>query len=188
MSELSVAGGGIQSGAGTPDFEVIAERGPLRVFSWVERIAAAVFLLGVYLGVVIQVAARYLPIPSWPGAGEMARYSLVGITFVLVGYLIGQQRHIRIDLIDKVLPPRVLAAVKALSYLVIAAISIAFMIEAVALVESQSGTTTTALRIPMSIVFAIPAVAFALAAVRAVQQTVLNIVGVFARPAPVSSE
>lgn len=161
------------------DFTVVEEKSVLKVFSWIERIAAVFFFAAIYFGVMIQAAQRYLPVTAWQGAGELARYSLVGLTLITIGYLIGQHRHIRIDLIDKFLPARVLSVVKAVSYAIIAAISIAFLFESFALIESLQNAKTTSLQIPYSVVYAISAFAFAMASVRSIQLTVICAIEAF---------
>jgi TRAP-type C4-dicarboxylate transport system permease small subunit len=160
-------------------FSFVDEKPILNFFSWIERIAAVFFFAAIYVGVMIQAAQRYLPVSPWQGAGELARYSLVGLTLITIGYLIGQHRHIRIDLIDNVLPPRVLSLVKGISYAIIAAISIAFLLESFALIESLKNAKTTSLQIPYSVVYAISAFAFAMGSVRSIQLTVVNVIQTF---------
>ena len=49
-----------------------------------------------------QAAQRYLPIDGWPWSGELARFCLVWLTFVLAGVLVTTDSHISIEMIDLV--------------------------------------------------------------------------------------
>ena len=146
----------------------------LRVVEIVEGTIGALLLLGILVLVMMQVTVRFSALGGWAWTGELARFSLVWLTFILAGYLLGRDQHISFDLIDFVLPERALRVVRVISYVIVAAICAAFVYEGVGLIDAQSFIRSSAAEIPMSFVYLIPTVGFALTGVRA-------LIGIFAR-------
>jgi TRAP-type C4-dicarboxylate transport system permease small subunit len=124
-------------------------------------------LLAILVLVMIQVIVRFSPLGGWAWTGELARFSLMWLTFILSGYLLGRDQHISLDVIDHILSDRGRRAVVIFSHLVVAAICAALVYQGVDLVQAQSSIRSTAAEIPMSLVYAIPTVGFALTALRA---------------------
>ena len=60
-----------------------------------------------------QVISRYVPALNWPGVGELANYSLIVLTFIMVGYLIGKNGHITIQIIDYLVKGRAFTLVRS---------------------------------------------------------------------------
>lgn len=146
----------------------------LRVVEIVEGAVGALLLLGILVLVMVQVTVRFSALGGWAWTGELARFSLVWLTFILAGYLLGRDQHISFDLVDFVLPERALRVVRVISYVIVAAICAAFVYEGVGLIDAQSFIRSSAAEIPMSFVYLIPTVGFALTGVRA-------LIGIFAR-------
>ena len=146
----------------------------LRVVEIVEGTIGALLLLGILVLVMVQVTVRFSALGGWAWTGELARFSLVWLTFILAGYLLGRDQHISFDIIDYVLPERALRVVKIASYVIVAVICAAFVYEGVGLMDAQSFIRSSAAEIPMSFVYLIPTVGFALTGVRA-------LIGIFAR-------
>lgn len=146
----------------------------LRVVEIVEGTIGALLLLGILALVMVQVTVRFSALGGWAWTGELARFSLVWLTFVLAGYLLGRDQHISFDLIDFVLPERALRVVRVISYVIVAAICAAFVYDGVGLIDAQSFIKSSAAEIPMSFVYLIPTVGFALTGIRA-------LIGIFAR-------
>ena len=48
--------------------------------------------------VLLQAAQRYLPIDGWPWTGELARFGLVWLTFVVAGVLVTRTPTSRIEM------------------------------------------------------------------------------------------
>jgi TRAP-type C4-dicarboxylate transport system permease small subunit len=146
----------------------------LRVVEIVEGAVGALLLLGILVLVMVQVTVRFSALGGWAWTGELARFSLVWLTFILAGYLLGRDQHISFDIIDYVLPESALRVVRVISYVIVAAICAAFVYEGVGLIDAQSFIRSSAAEIPMSFVYLIPTVGFALTGVRA-------LIGIFAR-------
>ena len=146
------------------------ERPEPRLLRWLaafEMTLAGVFLVLILVTVVWQVAGRYVSSISWVGAGEIARYSLVGLTFILVGVLIGQNGHITILVIDYLVKGRWFTAVKIVSAVLVAATCGYLVYETISLVERGWRSGTTVLKIPKAVVYLVPLFGFASGTIRA---------------------
>lgn len=142
----------------------------LRWLAMVEMTLAGVFLMLILVTVVWQVAGRYVSSISWVGAGEIARYSLVGLTFIVVGVLIGQNGHITILLIDYLVRGRWFVAVKVVSAVLVAVTCAYLVYETLHLVERGWRTGTTVLEIPRAVVYLVPLFGFASGTIRALHK------------------
>ena len=111
---------------------------------------ACVFLVTTFVTVMWQVISRYAPLLSWPKAGELANYSLIVMTFIMVGYLIGKNGHITIQIIDYLVKGKAFIAVKAVSAAFTAVICAVLAYESYALILAYPDRTTAALGSPWS--------------------------------------
>jgi TRAP-type C4-dicarboxylate transport system permease small subunit len=145
-----------------------AEHPILRIWASVEMAIASVFLVITFVTVMWQVISRYAPVLSWPGAGELANYSLIVITFIMVGYLVGRNGHITIQIIDYVVKGRAFVVIKVLSAVFTAVICAVLAYEAYSLILAYPNRTTAALEIPVWMLYAVPLVGFASGVVRAI--------------------
>ena len=158
---------------GAPEYKGRIAR-VLRGVEIVEGTIGALLLLGILVLVMVQVTVRFSALGGWAWTGELARFSLVWLTFILAGYLLGRDQHISFDIVDFVLPARALHVVRVVSYVIVAVICAAFVYEGIGLIDAQSFIRSSAAEIPMSFVYLIPTVGFALTGLRA-------LVGIFAR-------
>jgi TRAP-type C4-dicarboxylate transport system permease small subunit len=140
----------------------------LRTWAAIELWVACLALITIFLSVLWQVLSRYVPALNWPGVSELANYSLIVLTFVMVGYLIGNNGHITIQIIDYLVKGRAFTVVKAVSAAVTALICAVLVWEAWALIQAYPTRTTAALGIPIWTLYAIPMLGFASGTVRAV--------------------
>lgn len=140
----------------------------LRAWAATEMWIACVFLVLIFISVLWQVISRYFPSLNWPGVSEIANYSLVMLTFIMVGYLIGCNGHIAIKIVDYVVRGRAFIVVKAVSAAFVAVICAALAWEAYGLILAYPTRTTAALGIPVWLLYAVPLVGFASGVVRAV--------------------
>lgn len=140
----------------------------LRVWASVELAIACAAVVAIFVSVLWQVVSRYVPALNWPAVGEIASYSLIVLTFIMVGYLIGNNGHIAIQIIDYVVKGRALVVVKAVSAACTAVICAALVWEAFELIQAYPNRRTAALEIPIWILYAFPLVGFLSGAVRAI--------------------
>jgi TRAP-type C4-dicarboxylate transport system permease small subunit len=105
---------------------------------------------------------------NWPGVGELASYSLIVLTFIMVGYLIGKNGHITIQIIDYIVKGRAFTAVRIACAACVAAICALLAWEAYSLILLYPTRRTAALQIPIWVLYAVPLLGFASGTVRAV--------------------
>jgi TRAP-type C4-dicarboxylate transport system permease small subunit len=142
-------------------------RGAHRLVEVVER-AVGGLLVGIVLAmVVLQAAARYLPVSGWAWTGELARYALVWLTFALAGYLAGRGEHIGLEVIDYLARGRLLSVVRRFADAVVAVIAAAFTVDAWDLVAMSTGRVTPVMGIPLTAIYLVAVVGFALTTFRA---------------------
>ena len=138
-------------------------------------VAALLLIFGLVL---LQAAQRYLPIDGWPWTGELARFCLVWLTFVVAGVLVTNDSHISIEMIDMVPGDLLRRVVRVVSCLIVAAIGVGLCLEAWELTQTQGILKSPALRMPMSWLYAISLIGFVSVVVRsliaAVQYAVLG--------------
>ncbi|GAA1875134.1 TRAP transporter small permease [Asanoa iriomotensis] len=144
------------------------EPAALRAWASVELAIACAALVLIFVSVLWQVVSRFVPALNWPGVSELAGYSLIALTFIMVGYLIGNNGHITIQIIDYVAKGRALVVVRAVSAVCTAVICALLVWEAYALIRAFPSRRTAALGIPIWILYTFPLLGFASGAVRAV--------------------
>ncbi|GAA1682361.1 hypothetical protein GCM10010977_30070 [Citricoccus zhacaiensis] len=145
-------------------------------FRWLARIELAIavfFLFTLAVGVLWQVLGRYVPAANWVGAGEIARFSLIGITFITVGYLIGQHGQITVAVIDGIVKgPRGRTVVRAVSAILLTLICLALTWEAWSMVEDGFRRVSPVLGIPLGYLYLLPLIGFASGTVMAIGRLV----------------
>jgi TRAP-type C4-dicarboxylate transport system permease small subunit len=149
-------------------------RSVFRVLGVVEQVVGSLLMLLILVLVLAQVAQRYLP-GAAPWTGELARLSLVWLTFLLAGYLIAYApHHIAIQVVDHVAKGRALAAVKLFVDIVILATTLVLIYGSYTLVTTGVDQVTPAGGLSMRFVNAIPMVGLILVAIRAVLAMVVR--------------
>ncbi|WP_104526297.1 TRAP transporter small permease [Blastococcus atacamensis] len=146
---------------------------------------AATATVVMFLCVLLQAAQRYLPFDGFTWTGELARFCLVWLTFVMAGVLVTMEGHISLEVIDLVDSPLVARFVRVFACLVVALVGAAFAVEAYDLMLSTGRLRSPSLRLPMSWFYALPLLGFVSTAIRAAVAAVRFAVrGVPASPAP----
>ena len=155
--------------AGTGGAADVADGEPrvLRVWASVELATASLFLLVIVVAVLWQVISRYVPRLNWPAVGELANYSLIVLTFIMIGYLIGKNGHISIKIIDYLVKGRAFMVVRVVSAACVLVICALLAWEAYALILTYPTRRTAALEIPIWILYLVPLVGFASGTIRA---------------------
>ncbi len=139
----------------------------VRVLTAIELSIGAAALMLVFFLVLVQALQRYLPFDGWSWTGELARFSLVWLTFVVAGVLVTRDSHISIEMIDAVKSPLLRRVVRVISCLVVAVVGFGLSAEAWSLTESQGILKSPAMRMPMSWLYGISLIGFVSATVRA---------------------
>jgi len=139
----------------------------VRVVTVVELAIGAFALIIIFFLVLLQAGQRYLPIDGWPWTGELARFSLVWLTFVVAGVLVTSDSHLSIEMVDAVRSPLVRQVVRVISCLVVAAIGVGLSAEAWSLTADQGIMKSPAMRMPMSWLYGISLIGFVSTTIRA---------------------
>jgi len=139
----------------------------VRALTAIELGIGAAALLLIFFLVLVQALQRYLPIDGWSWTGELARFALVWLTFVVAGVLVSQDSHISIEMIDMVRNPLVRRVVRVTSCLVVAAVGVGLSAEAWSLTMDQGILKSPAMRMPMSWLYAISLIGFVSTTLRA---------------------
>jgi TRAP-type transport system small permease protein len=139
----------------------------IRTLTAIEIGIGAIALLLIFFLVMVQALQRYLPFEGWPWTGELARFSLVWLTFVVAGVLVSSDSHIAIEMIDAARSPLLKRVVRVISCLIVAAVGLALTITAWELTLDQGVLKSPALHMPMSWLYGISMIGFVSTTVRA---------------------
>jgi TRAP-type C4-dicarboxylate transport system permease small subunit len=138
----------------------------MRVLSAVEVAIGVVLFALLFLGVMYQVLGRYFPAIGWVGAGELALLSMVAMTFITTGYLVGRNGHIVIEVFDQVLAGKKLfIALRVVSAIIMVATSLALAYEAFVKIEIEWARASAAMHIPLGMLYVFALIGFLSAAV-----------------------
>ena len=151
--------------------ELLPAREPLRsIFRYLglaEQAVAVSCMFVILTLVLLQVLQRYLPEGGWAWTGEVARLAMVWLAFILSGYLLALDRHITIQVVDYLLPPRALGALKVGVHVVVGATSLVMAYSIYSLIADDIGQRTPAAQIPLVWIYVVPLVGFLLTTLRA---------------------
>ena len=152
--------------------ELLPAKGPFRTVmktvGLIEQSIGLALIVVILVLVLAQVAQRYIDaFGGWPWTGEVARLALVWCTFVLSGYLMAQDRHITIKIIDLVIRGRALGVVKLMSHLIVLATCLGMAYATYSLIADDIGQLTPAAGIPLAWVYVMPLIGFLLTGLRA---------------------
>lgn len=141
--------------------------GTHRLLERVEQAVGAVLVTFLGVLVLLQVAQRYLPVETWVWTGELARYCLVWLTFLLAGHLTGRGDHIALEIADYALRGRALTVVIRGADALVAIIAVGFTVDAANLIVTSTGRSSPAMGIPLAWLYVAVLAGFAATALRA---------------------
>ncbi|APT82010.1 C4-dicarboxylate ABC transporter permease [Corynebacterium ammoniagenes DSM 20306] len=144
----------------------------LKWLSKLEEVLGALLVLLIFILLTIQVFQRYLPVATQPWIGEVSRYALMSLGFILVGSLMGQGRHLSIEAIMNVGRPAFKRSVVVISSIISAVICAVLAQDSWALISSDTGQTLQVTGFPMWILYVIPFVAFVSGTIQALANIV----------------
>ena len=138
----------------------------LRIWSGVELTIGVILFALIVIGVMYQVIGRYFPKVGWVGAGELALLSMIAMTFITTGYLVGRNGHIVIEVFDQVLAgSRGFTALRVVSALIMVVTCLALAYEAFVKVELEWTRASAAMRVPIGTLYLFALVGFLSAAI-----------------------
>jgi len=138
----------------------------IRILSAIEITIGVTLFALIIFGVMYQVFGRYFPSISWVGAGEVALMSMIAMTFITTGYLVGRNGHIVLEIFDELLAGRRLfVALRVISAIIMVATSLALAYEAFVKIETEWGRLSAAMHVPMGVLYLFALVGFLSAAI-----------------------
>lgn len=149
-----------------------ALRRVVRVVTALEMGLAGTAVGLIFVLILVQAGQRYLPIDGWPWTGELARFSLVWLTFVAAGVLTTRDGHIALQIADAIPSPFVVRSIHVLANLLVAAIALLFVRECWTLYAESGDLRSPAMRMPMAWHYLLPLLGFASTAVRSLVSAV----------------
>ena len=155
-------------GAAAPEVLPASEpfRAMLRFLGLAEQAASIALLLVILVLVLMQIGQRFLPGGGFAWTGELARFAMVWLTFIMAGYLLAHDGHIAIKVIDYVLPVRALGAVKLAGHALIVVTCAVMLYGTYDFMAHDRGQVTAAAEIPLAFIYAVVAFGFASTALR----------------------
>jgi len=141
----------------------------IRILSTIEIVIGVVLFALIVVGVMYQVLGRYFPSVGWVGAGELALMSMVAMTFITTGYLVGRNGHIVLEVFDELLAgTRLFVALRVTSAVIMALTSVALAYEAFVKIETEWGRLSAAMHVPLGVLYLFALVGFLSAAIHSV--------------------
>jgi len=138
----------------------------IRILSGIEITIGVTLFAGIIFGVMYQVLGRYFPAISWVGAGELALLSMIAMTFITTGYLVGRNGHIVLEMFDEMLAgTRLFVALRVVSAVIMVATSLALAYEAWVKIETEWGRLSAAMHVPVGVLYIFALVGFVSAAI-----------------------
>jgi TRAP-type C4-dicarboxylate transport system permease small subunit len=141
----------------------------IRVLSAIEIAIGVVLFAFIVFGVMYQVLGRYFPDVNWTGAGELALMSMVAMTFITTGYLVGRNGHIVLEIFDELLAgTKLFVALRVISAVIMAATSLALAYEAFVKIDTEWGRLSAAMHLPLGLLYIFALVGFLSAAIHSI--------------------
>ena len=138
----------------------------IRILSGIEITIGVTLFAFIVFGVMYQVLGRYFPTISWVGAGELALLSMIALTFITTGYLVGRNGHIVLEIFDEMLAgTRLFVALRVISAVIMVITSIALAYEAWVKIDTEWGRLSAAMHVPVGVLYIFALVGFVSAAI-----------------------
>lgn len=138
----------------------------IRILSAIEITIGVTLFTFIVFGVMYQVLGRYFPSISWVGAGELALLSMIALTFITAGYLVGRNGHIVLEIFDEMLAgTRLFVALRVVSAVIMALTSLALAYEAWVKIDTEWGRLSAAMHLPLGVLYVFALVGFVSAAI-----------------------
>jgi len=116
-------------------------------------VIGSVAILAILVLVFMQAAQRYTPFEGFAWTGELAKFSMIWLSFSVIGVLITTRGHIALEIVDSFKNPMIVRVVQTLALVIVAIIGLGLAMEAWGLVSTQAIIKSPVLRLPMSLVY-----------------------------------
>lgn len=140
-----------------------------------ERIVASFALVAMFSLVLLQVVSRYVFHSPLTWTEELARFSLVWLTFVGAGFVMARRQHIVVDLFANALGLTGQRLINGFAIVIVLLVSGVLTWAGISFASVTSVIKAPATQIPMSFVYGAAAVGFALIFIHGVLNTVYDI-------------
>ncbi|MFD1415805.1 TRAP transporter small permease [Oceanobacillus jeddahense] len=123
------------------------------------------------ISIALQVFSRFILDSSLSWSEELARYTFIWLIYIAVPYGIKKHRHITLDIIYDIVPPKIKKYMDFISTVIVACFAILMLYYGSIVVSmiSQFGQQSSAMEINMVYVYAAVPVGMFLTAVRSIQ-------------------
>ncbi|WP_403023249.1 TRAP transporter small permease [Salinibacterium sp. GXW1014] len=132
-------------------------QGPLgrlvAVLTAIEIVIGSIAILAILVLVFTQAAQRHTPFEGFAWTGELGKFSMIWLSFSVIGVLITTRGHIALEVVDTLKNPMVVRVVQTLALVIVAIVGFGLAMEAWGLVSTQSIIKSPVLRLPMSLVY-----------------------------------
>lgn len=157
-----------------PDF--LETKSPaIRALVNVERVLASGLLVAIFGLVLMQVTSRYVFSSPLTWTEELARFSLVWLTFISAGFVMARRMHVTVDLLAAKLNKRGAVMMDSFAMLVVLVVSAAMSVAGTQFALSVGKLNAPATQLPMSVVYAAAVLGFALIFLHGALNTYVNI-------------
>ena len=125
-----------------------------RLLVALETYAVGGLVVTVAVVVLLQVGMRYLFAYPNPWSEEVSRFCFIWMSLLGASLAVGQRAHFGFDQVTKGLAPRVKRAVEAFAGAVVLMFSLLLIATGLALVDLTMGERSSALNLPIALVYA----------------------------------
>ena len=149
-----------------------------RLVRWLvgtERALASIALVATFSLVLVQVVSRYVFHSPMTWTEELARFSLVWLTFLGAGFVMARRQHIAVDILAKALGRAGERVVNAFSMLVVLIVSAVLAVAGAQFAAMATAIKAPATQLPMSVVYGAAVVGFGLIFIHGLLNSVFDL-------------
>lgn len=140
----------------------------LRWLSTAEAVVGGVLVATIFVLILLQAVQRYLPVGGWVWTGELARFSLIWLTFAMAGYLMARDGHVTLKVVDIVTRGVARRLVGIFANVMVAIVCLNLAYEVIELVLRPMRQVSPAMGLPTNLIYVIPLAGLLLTTVRSV--------------------
>lgn len=134
----------------------------------------AIFLLaGLFVLVIVQVAARHGFSAPISGTEELARFSFIWFTFAAASFVAARRKHIVVQLYGGGKTGKIAAWIEAFAYVVVIVVSVVMVVGGFLMVQSTWNVSSPGAGLPYRFVYSALPIGFALISLHAALNLVL---------------